>query len=204
MKVLPQITVTAMSASASGGDINNFTNSIHLTNDALIQSYTSAVEPETNITLESTSTPMHTKKLTPTNADSIMSWSALPDYGFNNLDLIYSIADTYNLPSDSDTYSYISNCLRHSSSTTTIDKPKRSKRLSLHSQFSAITSDQYYPVSSLHSMSDRGRRSGTGVQQTRRRRSNSLRPHKTRSRESRHHQYRNQQLSLTTDSNIMV
>lgn len=64
-----------------------------------------------------------------------------------NMDLICSIADTYDLPSDSDTYSYISNCLMQKSFDSgggTVESRKRMRR-SQNSLCSPIPSDQVYP-----------------------------------------------------------
>lgn len=95
---------------------------------------------------EPTPTPLDKPLIKP---GSLMSQSAHQDYAITgDLDLICSIAGTYNLPSDSDTYSYISNCLRKSNSSTTLDRPRRRRRRSKHaarSQCSTLASDQMYP-----------------------------------------------------------
>lgn len=77
-------------------------------------------------TLPAMGSPMHTRAILASNSDSPRSFTA--DYsGATNMDLICSIADTYDLPSDSDTYSYISNCLMQKSYDSTVES--RSRRL---------------------------------------------------------------------------
>ena len=73
-----------------------------------------------------TGSPMHTRAILSTTGDSPRPYAA-DLRGVTNLDLICSIADTYDLPSDSDTYSYISNCLMQRSYESTADS--RSRRL---------------------------------------------------------------------------
>ena len=82
------------------------------------------------------SSPMHTRPVvTPTLGSHS---NTIP-----NMDLICSIADTYELPSDSDTYSYISNCLLNQLSfDSSADRRLRRSHASLSS---TIGNDQVYP-----------------------------------------------------------
>lgn len=81
------------------------------------------------------SSPMHTRAVIPTLSSNT---NTIP-----NMDLICSIADTYDLPSDSDTYSYISNCLLNQVSfDSSADRRLRRSHASLSS---TIGNDQIYP-----------------------------------------------------------
>ena len=82
------------------------------------------------------SSPMHTRPVITSTLGSHSN--TIP-----NMDLICSIADTYELPSDSDTYSYISNCLLNQLSfDSSADRRLRRSHASLSS---TIGNDQVYP-----------------------------------------------------------
>ena len=82
------------------------------------------------------SSPMHTRPVVTSTLGSHSN--TIP-----NMDLICSIADTYELPSDSDTYSYISNCLLNQLSfDSSADRRLRRSHASLSS---TIGNDQVYP-----------------------------------------------------------
>jgi len=102
--------------------------------------------------------PMHTRPILPLQDE--VSQLATIEYGCgNNIDLICSIADTYELPSDSDTYSYLSNCLiQRNYEPNRLDSVERSVR---RSQGSIPTScqkeHQTSPPTDMNGISKTGR-----------------------------------------------
>lgn len=146
--------------------------------------------------LQSVGSPMHTRAILPASRDSPQPCPVDYDHAAN-LDLIHSIADTYELPSDSDTYSYISNCLMQKSYNSTTDSHNRKisrSHGSLHS--TTLPIDQSINDSKITSTNEAASNFSKHIQNKRKRRSRSH----SASRRSRY-QCNAQSGSVMTDSN---
>lgn len=136
--------------------------------------------------------PMHTRAIIPPHTPDSLTRTL--DYTHTvNLDLICSIADTYDLPSDSDTYSYISNCLMQKSFDSTILDSGKRRHKSQNSLCPSLLRDQSLlePRLSLSANNE----SITNFNNNRR----SRRKRRAHSQQHRQHQHNNM-----TNNNIMT